>query len=79
MFFVKTVYECVHIHECMREAAIVLVEQIPSNNGGPGRRARGRDESESSSKPNKGVDRLRRERELHFQLLKRKITRQKTR
>lgn len=36
MFFVNMEYECVHIHECMLEAAIVLVEQIPSNNGALG-------------------------------------------
>lgn len=43
----------------------------PIKQRSPGKRARGRDESESSTQPKKGVDRLWREGELLVQILKR--------
>ena len=48
----------------MCNIAIVVVEHKSHQTTSPGKRARGRDESASSSKPKKRVDRLWREREL---------------
>lgn len=70
-----------HIREYMCNAAIVVVvAQIPSNNGALGKGPEAEMRVSPVSKPKKGVDRLWKEGELLFQILQRKRerTRQKT-